>query len=319
LKQRAVGDGHFKVCDINSGCALARVTFSPASATSGISQFSVKAITPRENSLFPAAELPFCAIDPAIGLVQWTAIIARSGPAPFPVLLPCFSLSRFWRAAKTDGSVASPVNMTEAVGHEYNSFAAMAVSGFARAENSDRTAIAHCFQCWDECGKLSVCIPRHVFAHETKRPALIDDTQDLIGEKSLVIGPAALSGDAVWLARVSASDDIHDAAPRSSVEAGKVRPDRSRMKPPCRHRRNQSCGGAGFPLHVTNCAILGHGQSDAKVETSDTGTQGNAEDGTCSHIHSPAPMTSPWISESIPRSISTASRRSAIIASISAA
>jgi hypothetical protein len=52
------------------------------------------------------------------------------------------------------------------------------------------------------------------------------------------------------------------------------------MKPPAFHRRNQACGGCGFPLHVSDAAaLLSQGvkrEQDAKFKPADPGAQ--AED-----------------------------------------
>jgi hypothetical protein len=130
----------------------------------------------------------------------------------------------------------------------------VAGTNFGRAEDSCRNAVAHCFQWSDQRGELPVGVPRDVFAEQTKRPALVDDAKDLVDKEAIVGGAGSLSGDAVGLARVARSDAIHDSAPRSSVEGGKVRPDSSFSQVARRHARNQCCGGMGFPLHVSDAA-----------------------------------------------------------------
>jgi hypothetical protein len=77
---------------------------------------------------------------------------------------------------------------------------------------------------------LAVGVPRDVLAEETTRPALGHDSEDLIDEESVVVCPALSADLAVGLAGVARSDAMNDATPRSSVEGGKVSPDRSRME-----------------------------------------------------------------------------------------
>lgn len=77
----------------------------------------------------------------------------------------------------------------------------------------------------------------------------------------------ALSGNAVVLAGISASEDMNAATPRSSVEGEHVRPDRRRMKPPCFHRRDQACGCCGFPLHVSDPATALSATCESKVDS----------------------------------------------------
>ena len=52
------------------------------------------------------------------------------------------------------------------------------------------------------------------------------------------------------------------------------------MKPPCFHRRNQARGGCGFPLHVAYRASVRQRQTDAKLKSADTGTEGQYAGGT---------------------------------------
>jgi len=158
------------------------------------------------------------------------------------------------------------------VGQDEQSFPAVAGADFLRAEYSDRNAATQSLQCRDGNGKLSVRIPSDVFAEEGVSPALVENLDCPVEQPSLVEFTAPFSGNAVPLARVARHDAIHCATPCSSVECGKVIPDRSRMKPPCRHRRNHARGGAGFPLHVTDANRLGSGNSDADVEPADACT-----------------------------------------------
>src|SRR6266446_4293797 len=117
----------------------------------------------------------------------------------------------------------------------------MAGSDLGRAENSRRNAIAHPLQCRDDGSELTVRVPRDVLAEDTIRPALADDPQHLVDEEAVVVGSEPLSGDAVGLAWIARSDAMNDAAPRSSVEGGKVRPDRRRSQVARLHARNQCC------------------------------------------------------------------------------
>jgi hypothetical protein len=103
----------------------------------------------------------------------------------------------------------------------------MGSADLGRAEYSRRNAIAQPLQSRYEGVELSIGVPRDVLAEQTTRPALGHDSQDLLDEEPVVAGSEVASDFAVWLARVSRSDAIHEATPRSSVEGGKVRPDRS--------------------------------------------------------------------------------------------
>ena len=117
-----------------------------------------------------------------------------------------------------------------------------------------------------------------MLAEDKIRPALFGEAADFGGEEALAVGAGALSGDAVVLAGVARSEDMNDATPWSSVEAEHVGPDRSRMKPPCLHRRDQACGGCGFPLHVADPSAslspMMEGEQDAEFKSADAGAEG---------------------------------------------
>jgi hypothetical protein len=126
---------------------------------------------------------------------------------------------------------------------------------------------------------LSVRVPRHVLTEDKIRPALLGDPADLGSEEALSRGSGLLSGDAVVLAGVARSEDMNEATPRSSVEGEHVRPDRSRMKPPCFHRRDQARGGCGFPLHEAYRASVRKRQTDTEFKSSNAGAEGEDVDG----------------------------------------
>lgn len=121
------------------------------------------------------------------------------------------------------------------------------------------------------------------------RPNLVDDAEDVVEQPAVVVLAALLSGDAVWLARVARSEAIHDSTPRAAVEGGEVRPDRSRVKGPVLHTRDQPRGGRDFPLQVADAASAWSRDVDAQLEASDAGAESEDVVGTCSHIHDPSP------------------------------
>jgi hypothetical protein len=142
------------------------------------------------------------------------------------------------------------------------------------AEYSSRNAVAQSLQCWDDRFKLSVRIPRDVFAEDTIRPALIGDADNLGGEEAGACGSEPLSGDAVFLAWISGSDAMNAVAERSRVEGGKVRPDKALSQLSRFHARDQCRGCICFPLHVSDAARSGSSEFDAKLETSGSGAEG---------------------------------------------
>ena len=160
----------------------------------------------------------------------------------------------------------------------------MAGSGFGRSEDSSRNAATQSLQCRDDGCKLSVRVPRDVFAEETISPAFVEHPDDLIDEEPVVVGSKSASGHTIGLAWVSRSDEIHDSAPWPAVEGSKVRPDSRRSQLSRFHARNQCCGCIGFPLHVSDATRSGLGDVDAKFEPADSGADGDAVDGMNSHV-----------------------------------
>jgi hypothetical protein len=127
------------------------------------------------------------------------------------------------------------VSITLAVGHDEEALSPHGIASSGRAAYSDRNATAQFFQCWDRNGKLPVDVPRDVLAEESISPAIIEDLDGSVEQPAIVFFAEAESCDAISLARVSRSDEIHEATELSSVEGSCVRPDRSRMKPPRFH------------------------------------------------------------------------------------
>jgi hypothetical protein len=124
----------------------------------------------------------------------------------------------------------------------------------------------------------------------------LDRSQSLGNERpepSVVVDAEALPGARDGLTGEARHDAIHRATPRSAVEGGEVSPDRRRSQGAVRHARRQDAGREGFPLHVTDGAGGGQGESDAEVEAADAGTEGQHTHGggRTIHTYAPAPTT----------------------------
>jgi hypothetical protein len=103
---------------------------------------------------------------------------------------------------------------------------------------------------------------------------IADDAGDVRPEVARVVGSSLPSGDAERLAWVAGSDEIHDATKLSTVEGGKVIPDRRRMKPAVFHTRDKIRDGIGFPFHVSDAAVAASEcNSDAQLDSADAGTE----------------------------------------------
>jgi hypothetical protein len=89
------------------------------------------------------------------------------------------------------------------------------------------------------------------------------------------------------LAREAANDEIHNSTPRSAIEGGNIRKNRSVIKRAIGHARAQDLAGRKLPLHETNRASIGNSQLDSEIEASDSREEGQHVDGKCIHINSP--------------------------------
>ena len=171
-----------------------------------------------------------------------------------------------------------------ALGQDEQSLPAHGVAGLGRTEYSRRNPVAQSLQWGDDGPELSVRVARDVLPEDTIRPALGGDAVDLGSEEALASGSGALPGDAVVLAGIARSEDMNVATPRSSVEGEHVGPDRSRMKPPRFHARDQAGGSCGFPLHVTDAACslsaMVEGELQSELEPTDAGADGEDVPGT---------------------------------------
>lgn len=111
-----------------------------------------------------------------------------------------------------------------------------------------------------------------VFQEDPPGSDLGDDPGDVGPDPARVGGAAPPSGVALSLARVSRSDEIHDATPRSAVEAGNVVPDSSAIQGLRFHPGHESGRRIGFPLDVTHSAMSGLGDRDPEFEATAPGT-----------------------------------------------
>lgn len=130
---------------------------------------------------------------------------------------------------------------------------------------------------------------------EADEPGLevLDEIGDAGPEVALVFVGSLLAGDGEGLARVAASDAVHEATPRSRIEGSEITPHRREIQPPFFHARDQYSGCIGFPLDVTDRARSEARSSEsvveAAVEPSDAGADGEDVEGMKSHISPSCP------------------------------
>lgn len=115
--------------------------------------------------------------------------------------------------------------------------------------------------------------------------ALAEDSGDAGPEVSWVSGTQPLAGRRKRLTRVAANHEIHAASKSASVEGVHVRPDRRPIQARFFHRRNQSCDGERFPLHIACCASPSSSRgTDSEVEPSDAGAEREDCEGMYNHV-----------------------------------
>lgn len=116
-----------------------------------------------------------------------------------------------------------------------------------------------------------------IFEEAERRLDFADDTGDVRPEMAWVFVAELFSGNGKWLAWIAAMDDIHQAAPRSAIEGGKVVPDRCAIQGRVCHPRHERGRSVGFPLDVTHSAISAVGDVQSEVEA--TGSCAERESG----------------------------------------
>lgn len=105
-----------------------------------------------------------------------------------------------------------------------------------------------------------------------------NNSSDIWPQVSLVSFAESVTSKGKGLAGVSASDAIHEATPRASIEGSQVTPDRCRSQATLLHLRRQSGDGERFPLHHADCASASEARSssssvEAEVKPAASGAQ----------------------------------------------
>ena len=107
-----------------------------------------------------------------------------------------------------------------------------------------------------------------------------DDAGDVGPEVAGIVSPLALSCGREWLAGVSGKHGVDRAAPRLSVEAGKIIPDRGRGEVSGPLGGNECLARVGFPFDKTAGVESGFGKHEAHVKATCSGTKGQSVSGT---------------------------------------
>lgn len=123
-------------------------------------------------------------------------------------------------------------------------------------------------------------MPGDVFEEDPFGLAFADDACDLGPEVAGIIGAAALSGRAEWLAGISGEDGIEGAAERQCVEAAQVGPDRGRGEVSGCLRRDEDRPWPVLPFDEGAGVVAGLRQHEAQIKASAACAEGQSVPGT---------------------------------------
>lgn len=172
---------------------------------------------------------------------------------------------------------APPPLLVEAGGHteDEEPLALMARADFRRREKSDLDRVTKSAKVSPYA--LGAAAGEHaadVLDEDEPGPGLDDDAPRRAPEVALVFLGEPLACKAVRLARDAANEAVNAATPCAAVEGSGIAPDRSVIQETRSHRCDQVRDGEGFPLHQTDAASAWYRQSDAEIEASASGAEG---------------------------------------------
>lgn len=102
---------------------------------------------------------------------------------------------------------------------------------------------------------------------------LTDDPGDIGPKVAGVLGALAMTGEGEGLARISGSDDMNAAAPRSAVKGSQIVPYRRWSQGRVRHPRHETGRGETVSLDKAHSAISRFGNVQSEVEAANAGAQ----------------------------------------------
>lgn len=117
---------------------------------------------------------------------------------------------------------------------------------------------------------------RHIFQEDDPRSHFANAIPNIWPDPPFVLGALAFPRRAPWLTGETGSDEIHASTPAAAVEGEQVVPDRRRSQRAVCHTRDQPRGGKGFPLHVTDGAVIGDHEPDGEFKAASPGTKSHA-------------------------------------------
>ena len=142
----------------------------------------------------------------------------------------------------------------------------MPCAHFSRREQARFCAIAQAAKAVGDFGKSQIDVPFDVFGEDGGWPHLADDPFDFGPQMPGIVLAAPPSRETERLARITGSEDMNAAAPRSAVEGSQIVPYRRAIHGLVFHPGHESGRSVGFPLDETHSSIAGLGDGEPEFE-----------------------------------------------------
>jgi hypothetical protein len=165
------------------------------------------------------------------------------------------------------------------VGQDEQPLAEMRRADFLRAKDSFLNLIAKSEKFSSDLFISDAQMVFDVFEEDDFWLNFADDPRDVRPEMTRIFRAALFPGTRERLAGVARSEDIHSATPRFASEGFEIAPNRCLIEGSVLHTRNQLFDGSCFVFHETDRASLVNRQSEAEIDSPDSGTEGQNVDG----------------------------------------
>ena len=137
-----------------------------------------------------------------------------------------------------------------------------------RAEQTRRRRVAQSPKLSQDGLKPEGDMTGDVFEKDPFGAALGNDPRDVWPEVAGIVGAAALSGRAEWLAGISGEHHVERPAEGAGIEGPQVVPDRGRGEIPCALGCDENGAGPVLPLDEAPGVIAGLGEHEAQIQAS---------------------------------------------------
>ena len=151
---------------------------------------------------------------------------------------------------------------------------------FCRREQTRRRRVAHAPKLSQHGFKAEGDVTGNVFEEDPLGGAFADGAGDLGPEVAWIVCPAALSGGAERLARITGEDDVEGTAEGLGIETAQIVPDRGRGEVACALGCNEDGPRPFLPLDKGAGVKSGFGEHEAQIKASAACAEGQSVPGT---------------------------------------